>query len=242
MSRAQMIRQYVTTHPGKTCKEIAEALGIPIGTVSGTTTVEFKEGRMSRVLVGRTLSNAPVYGYAITDTETVVSTPETVVSKPKRSAKPAVLDTLLDQFASNIAMSLVERVKDRLIEELQSIVPQVETQSRPLLEEIQARIAVAVPAVADKRKKVVIVGLLPSQAGHITNEFHDAFDLRFVESGDKPGRVKDAAKDADGVFLFSSKLGHHVEESLKSMGKPFTRIMGGMTQLRDALTAMYVGG
>lgn len=246
-TKTDRIRFDVARHPGATTKDIAQRTGIDPNTVSAITGAEAKAGRMRREVASSTISNVKVYAYwsALGN----VSKPLENVSKPsprpaaKPHSKPAAgLDALLDQVAGAIALELTSRIRERLADELQQVLPTTAPTRDPvrLLDEITRRIALNAPAAPkDRLDTALIVGLLPAQAGMIQSEFHDAFDLKFWQDG-PPSQLKDLVRGADHVITFSGKLGHHVEETIKSTGKSFVRIMGGMTQLRDTLTTIYV--
>lgn len=252
MNKTDRIRADVAAHPGTTNKAIAERLDLDASFVAAITGSEFRAGRFTRKRASATISNVAIYAYwPAAKHPANVSKPLENVSKPavmapspaapKRKAPlpPLGLDALLDQFASAVALELTERIKGRLVEELQALLPQGEA-VRPLLEEIKARVSAgAAPVGADKLPAVVIAGLLPQQAGLIQQEFHDAFRLAFWKD-ESPSQLKDMARRADHVVTFSGKLGHWVEDAIKSVGKEPRRVMGGMTQLRDLLMEIYV--
>lgn len=247
LTKSALVRSDIAKHPGATNNDVAARTGISAAHVASVTSTDLKHGKMARKQISSTISNAPIYAYWIAP-DNVPSAPDNVLKErePKeRRSKPRVpaggLDGILDQFARAVALELAGRIKDQLIEELQAITPATHTREsvRPLLAEIQQRIAAAATPTKARLPKVVVIGLLPAQAGMIQSEFHDVFEFDFWKDG-SPSQLKDMVRGAEHVIIFSGKSGHYVEEVLKSAGKPFHRVMGGMTQLRDLITSLYV--
>jgi hypothetical protein len=85
--------------------------------------------------------------------------------------------------------------------------------------------------------RVTICGLLPQQAGMISSEFGQHYDLSFWKD-ESIDRLKSLCKSADHIITFSGKLGHHVENTIKSTNREFKRVMGGMTELRRTLNEL----
>ena len=89
------------------------------------------------------------------------------------------------------------------------------------------------------KKKVLIAGLLPQQAGMIQSEFGEVFDLAFWKD-ESLQALKHRAEAAQVTITFTSKIGHAAENAIKSTNTEYHRCVGGMTSLRDMLTRMYV--
>lgn len=85
--------------------------------------------------------------------------------------------------------------------------------------------------------RVTIVGLLPQQAGLISSEFGQAYDLSFWKE-EGIDKLKSLAKNSDHIITFSGKLPHLVENTIRSVNRDFKRVMGGMTELRRALNEL----
>lgn len=92
----------------------------------------------------------------------------------------------------------------------------------------------------NKRPKVFILGLLPGQVTMIAEEFKDALDLRFAQSGN-PQRVAKMSSFADAAIVMGSFTDHATMNAVKNSGcKKFIQLQGGLTRLRDELTRLYV--
>lgn len=246
LNKAQQIRDFIAAHPGTTNRAIIDALGFTPTYVASATTHDFKDGKLERRQTAQTITNAPIYGYWLPGTmpNNVVSPPDNVPVPPKAAAKPKSsalsIDGIIDQLAGALALQVASRLKDRLVDELQGLVPHASSDDpvRPLLEDIKARVLAAPP----ERKRlpvVLIVGLLPAQAGAIQNEFHDVYDLRFWKD-ESISQLKDLVRGADHVLTFTSKISHTAVGAIEAAGKKAVHVAGGMTSLRDVLTTMYV--
>lgn len=242
MNQLQQIEAFVASNPGATSSVVAEALGVQRNRVSASLQYLFKGGRVHRELVGKTITNAPFYGYyppKAKPSDSVVKPSENVVKK--RRAKPtnqhsldlnALVDDLATSLADTLAQQVAAKLKDRLMHQLSTALPAL-TAPPP---QIHAPI---INAPRDRKKKVLVAGLLPQQAGMIQSEFGDVFDLSFWKD-ESLHALKAKAEAAEVTITFTSKLGHAAENAIKTTGTEYHRCVGGMTSLRDMLTRMYV--
>jgi hypothetical protein len=194
---------------------------IPYGTGRKAKGRKGKEARAPRVHVPQTQAVAPPKSMPAAQAP----------SQPMTLHRPDVsLDSMMEAMATKMANQLFARVmmkfndaagfdKGPSIEELRGRMPQPQEEKKHL-------------------RSVLIVGLLPAQAGQIQSEFHDCFDLRFWkdESADK---LKAASHAADLVITFTSKISHWAEEIIQSTHATLIRSPGGMTRLREILTEIY---
>lgn len=242
MNKSKAIRDYIAANPGVTNADLVKVVEGSRSYVASVTTTLFQSGQhtehgvLRRELNGRTITNAPIYAYHF-EQDNGLSVQDNDLSPaarkvPRRNA--GTLDTLVESLASSIASTVADRVRERLVEEIKGLIP--DPVSRPAADDFVARIKEAATKALPKPElpKILIVGLLPAQAGAISSEFAEVFDLRFWkdESQDK---LKAAVRAADHVFLFVDKLGHSVEDTVRTLGTPFTRCPGGMTTLRQRL-------
>lgn len=242
----QRILDEIALKPGTTNKEVADKLGLTTNTVSATTTQLVQRGRLTRAVVGKTISNINFNGFYIKADPVKkvgnVSKPVANVHKdpaPKRKAEARSLDSMLDEFAGAVALSLASKIKDRLVDELQAIVPTTHPEAiRPLVEEFKQRMLECQAPTKTQLPRVVIAGLLPQQAGMIQFEFHDAFDLVFWNNGD-PKSLRGVLTGAAHVIELYTKIGHDTEELIKKYwGTPHR--VSGMSEIRTLLTELFV--
>jgi hypothetical protein len=235
--------------PGITSTEISAMFGVRIEQASGECGRLFKQGRLTRQRVYMP-TGTPKYAYYVVETE--VATFSTRIAKPKASKARETtpkgtlpmqsLEGVIDQMASALADMFVVKVKEQFAVKLaalnpESIIPRI---ALPTPEEVVARQTPKQEQAAARRKKVVVTCLLPQQAGLIQKEYCDCFDIEFWETNSGFDRLRQLAKHADHVFCHVNHARHSVEETVKSVGVNYTRVPGGMSQLRDALTKFYV--
>ena len=81
---------------------------------------------------------------------------------------------------------------------------------------------------------VLVAGLLPSQAGIVREEFKGRLDLRFWKDG-AASQLKNSARSADVVVLFSSMSSHRTLDVLRQHARRLVPSQGGLTNLRKKL-------
>lgn len=233
MSIADDVRKYIAANPGCTNPQIAEALGIPQGNLATRTSQDHKAGKLRREVHHVMPNGREVYRYYA---NTGVQPTKPVAPKAK---KPALvlqneegMGALVDQLASALASQIVASLKGKIASQMQAMLPQL-TAPRPMPLAPQEYIA------APRMKKVLVVGLLPQQAGMIAQEFGECLDLRFFEGGN-PSRLTEQGASVDLIVSHINHSRHAYEETIKQLSVPYLRVTGGMSSLRDTLTKIYV--
>lgn len=97
----------------------------------------------------------------------------------------------------------------------------------------------SVREVTQKKPKVLVVGLLPNQAGIVQSEFYEAFDIRFAESDTPTKRLESMASDCDRVMLMTNFISHSTQDAVKKH-PGFERIQGGVSKVKDRLTELFI--
>jgi len=111
----------------------------------------------------------------------------------------------------------------------------------PPAPEAVASVELDVPVA--RKRRVVIVGLTDAQFAQIAKEFGGVFDLRHVVADQACGRgFASLIEGAGNVLTMTRFISHKAEDTAKSRGVNLTRVNGGMSSLRDALTTLYVNG
>lgn len=248
MTLTQKLIDAVKANPGATSATLSELVQHPRTSVNPMLSQLTKRGVLSRTHAGKTPTNVPYYAYfpagttLPNDQEPLSNVKEplsNVKEKPaKRRPKPAdpldlnaLVDTLASSLADTLAQQVAVKLKDKLVQQLHAHLPRLTPPPQvfsPIINE---------PRV-DKRK-VLIAGLLPQQAGMIQAEFGDVFDLAFWKD-ESLQALKHRAESADVTITFTSKIGHAAESAIKTTSTEYHRCVGGMTSLRDMLTKMYV--
>lgn len=88
---------------------------------------------------------------------------------------------------------------------------------------------------------ITIIGLFDSHKQHILRDFGKDIDLRLFNIDEaKSQSVISAMKAADKVVFMIKFINHKVEELAKIADVSPIRVTGGLSQLRDKLTELYV--
>lgn len=247
MNQLQQIEAFVAANPGATSGQVASSVGLAHKNAGAALLYLFKQGRLRREQTGRTISNVPFYSYYPAEAEpsgNVARASENVVKRRKASTPSrtrtnaaaldlnALVETLATSLADTLAQQVAAKLKDKLMAQLATQLPALAAPPP----QIHAPIINEPRAV---KKKVLIAGLLPQQAGMIQSEFGEVFDLAFWKD-ESLHALKSRAESAEVTITFTSKIGHAAENAIKATNTEYHRCVGGMTSLRDMLTRMYV--
>ena len=246
MNLTERIIACIEDHHGATTAQVAEMLQHQRASINPMMSQLAKKGRLTRTLIGHTPSNIAFYGYWPASKQ-LSNVKESVSKARKHRAKlapsrtqtnPATLDlnALVEDLATSLADTLAQQVaakiKDKLMAQLATQLP---TLAAPP-PQIHAPIINEPKTI---KKRVLIAGLLPQQAGMIQSEFGEVFDLTFWKD-ESLHALKHRAESAQVTITFTSKIGHAAENAIKTTSTEYHRCGGGMTSLRDMLTRMYV--
>ena len=253
MNLTERIIACVEDHPGATTGQVAEMLQHQRASINPMMSQLAKKGRLTRTLLGHTPSNIAFYGYwpATAQLSNVQESVSNVQESAPKARKPrkaptlsrtrtnattldlnALVEDLATSLADTLAQQVAAKLKDRLMAQLATTLPALAAPPP----QIHAPIINEPRAV---KKRVLIAGLLPQQAGMIQSEFGEVFDLAFWKD-ESLHALKSRAESADVTITFTSKIGHAAENAIKTTSTEYHRCVGGMTSLRDMLTRMYV--
>ena len=247
MTQLQQIEAFVAENPGATSSAVAVHLSIARNRAGAALQYLFKHGRLSREQAGHTITNVPFYAYYPANhkpSENVVkasgngtkrrkaSTPSRTQSNASALDLNALVEDLATSLADTLAQQVAAKLKDKLMAQLATQLPALAAPPpqihAPIINEPKA-----------SKKRVLIAGLLPQQAGMIQSEFGEVFDLTFWKD-ESLHALKSRAESAEVTITFTSKIGHAAENAIKTTRAEYRRCVGGMTSLRDMLTRMYV--
>lgn len=246
MNQLQQIEAFVAANPGATSRVVAERVGVVRNRAGAALQYLFKHGRLHRELGGTTITNVPFYAYYPTNrkpSENVTKASENVVKRRKAStpsrtrtnATTLDLNALVENLATSLADTLAQQVAAKLKDKLMA---QLATQLPALAAPPPQIHAPIINEPRTHKKRVLIAGLLPQQAGMIQSEFGEVFDLTFWKD-ESLQALKHRAEAAQVTITFTSKIGHAAESAIKTTSTEYHRCVGGMTSLRDMLTRMY---
>lgn len=177
---------------------------------------------------------SPVKYVPVSPDPAPLATPET----PKSS-----LDGAIEGLVSALVTRITTDVQTR-VEEL--VAESIEPKLVGMIERMTAKVGgkqTAIPVSKPKLLRVLIVGLLPEQQHMIQKEFSDTLDTRFVGTSENIKVLKSNAAQADRVFAMQDFISHSTVDAIVSAsGVTPVVVKGGMTHLREALTAYYVEG
>ena len=210
----------------------------------------FDKGYVTREIVGRTPTGIDIYGYkahnGVTPTMNKRERLTTVRQrrdngKTSQSAQSDDITSMIQNIGNALAKQIVAQValnlQPLLQRELAQVIPQQPVEIPQL--DVKALISTQTAPKRERLTKVGIVGLLPQNAGVISTEFHDKFDLKFWDGGSNSS-LKSLGISCEYV-LCTKWCGHKHVETLKSVGANTRFLPGGMESIRETLINMYVG-
>lgn len=140
----------------------------------------------------------------------------------------------LDQAIEHLVSAIMDTVMAR-------VGPAIESKIADRIEQIAANLS---PKESKEAKqhlpKVLIAGLLPSQASMIEKEFKQCFDISFVDANSTTNLLKSRAANAQHTLVMADFISHRHTDAIKSVGASPVIIRGGMSTLRNSLTELYV--
>ena len=259
-TKTELVLAYIGAHPWSMNTQIATATRMSANDVAAITTYYFKgmkDPRLIRIPADTGAAARPAFAYALVGTPY----PAWYVPEPQaaRAAAPTPAPTLppsaapaaptqaattinLEALAEQISDSLVTLVAAKLAEKLTNYINAAFEKKIPMTpDEFVASLLVPKSAPPPVKPTVLIVGLLPQQAGFIQTEYGHLLDLRFWKEGNM-SKLRSMVQNAEFVFTFTSKIGHDAESMIRSQNKDPIRITGGMTTLREKLSELFVHG
>ena len=87
----------------------------------------------------------------------------------------------------------------------------------------------------ERLPRVIIAGMLNSQAKSVEAAFKDKLDIRFWSKDQSTDTLKSMLQHADSAIGMVSFLSHAHDAVLKSSKVPYTPVSGGVTQIKSAL-------
>lgn len=139
-------------------------------------------------------------------------------------ATDQLLQELVDRFVSEAVDKMKDSIRTSLRHEIASLLPEIKLKPEPV------------------KKKIAIIGLLKRQQQLIRREFGNELDLRFYKPNKigSSSTIVDMCKQADHVVAMLGFISHANEDSIRRVAKSYIRVPGGMTNLRDKLTELYI--
>jgi hypothetical protein len=143
-----------------------------------------------------------------------------------------MIQNLSDAIAKQIAASVVVSLQASLTRELASVVPQQAPKQLTL------NLGNLPPEPPVIKPRIGILGLLPQQVEVIEREFGDVFNINYWKE-EGSSALKTIARSSEIVFV-TRWCSHSATETLKSVGAKWRFVEGGLSELKNLLTALYV--
>lgn len=102
-----------------------------------------------------------------------------------------------------------------------------------------AQAAESAKVVEGRNRKALVVGLHSNKQEFIRREFRDCFELRLY-TPDQLRAIQECVKSGDLAFLMADFVSHKHQDILQNAGAEVVVVHGGISSLREAMTAAYV--
>ena len=217
VTNVQRMMDFIAAQQGYiSAADIAKGIGIDANSITAMVAPKYKEGKLLRCKVkGK-------YCY-----RTVHPTLEPVrrpAAAPPPPPKPTIdIDEMVDKISDEIVDMIINKINEKLSERLGCSMPVVMTAAKKAIETAQ-------------KTKVLVVGLLPQQAGLIQQEFGDKFNMDFCEATTASGKLRSQVLASDIVVTMTKFISHSHQDITLSAGGNLRRCAGGLSQLRAILT------
>lgn len=230
----KQLLEIVNDNPGITVKDIADLTKASKPSINAYLLRLINDEKIERKEFGKNS-----YSYYI---KNGVKTPEVMATKEVQVEPVAHnhLDMLINNLAYQIADSIITKVRSKLYRDIPELKPTLELPSHA---EVLARLNKPKEEKQEKLK-VLVLNLLPQQAGLIQSELHDCLNIEFWndKTGDGIEKLKSLSKWSDMVFIHTKHAAHNHQEVVKSVGADFILVPGGISQMQEALTKFFIEG
>lgn len=253
------IREYLKEHPGAEASDVGKALGFP-GTKANTelSNMATRGLGVKREELRRGPSNLPIYGYWIDTTWVPWARSRKPKAAPQKKVKSVIrqvdsaipltlpaMDEALRNISASIADALFSNIKAELLARLAHLPDALPVQKEQLMQPISNQpvsnaqclpLPALLPAKTEsiKRPKILITGLLPQQAGTLSQAFGERLDLTFWKDGNYK-QLRQLAVSNELVLIHTGHDSHSTQETVKSAGGNYRLVSGGVTALAKEL-------
>lgn len=238
MTRQELL-DFLVDNMGATNNEIAEHFNCTPGYAATRTKQLFNTGYATREPAGHTLTGSQILRHFAKKTVT----PAMPKKERLKAEKPVgerleiggigeMIQNLSDAIAKQIAASVVVSLQASLTRELASVVPQQAPKQLTL------NLGNLPPEPPVIKPRIGILGLLPAQVDVIEREFGDVFNINYWKE-EGSSTLKAIGRTSEIVFV-TRWCSHGATETLKSVGAKWRFVEGGLSELKNLLTALYV--
>lgn len=236
MTRQELL-DFLVDNTGATNNEVAAHFNCTSKYAATRTKQLLDTGYTTREPAGRTLTGSQIFRNLAKKTVT----PAMPKKERLKAEKPIgerleiggigeMIQNLSDAIAKQIAASVVVSLQASLTRELASVVPQQAPK--------QLNLGNLPPEPPVTKPRIGILGLLPAQVEAIEREFGDVFDIYYWKE-EGSATLKAIGRTSEIVFV-TRWCAHSATETLKSVGAKWRFVEGGLSELKNLLTALYV--
>lgn len=231
------VLKFIANNPGTTSLSISKYLSATTTRVSATLSYYTKIKTLRR-------TDKIPYKYFINSVENTkpVTKPTVIESTVKPTIKIeriTEIDSIIDSLSKEIADKISFQIKKHLREEVMKLseYSTIADQGPDWTDKWTKELSKMLSPFAKKERKpiILVVGLLPNQAGLINSEFGDKFVIRHWTKDQTATQLKYSINNVSNIFVFVDKIGHNIDGIVASSGKNYQRVSGGMTSLRKAI-------
>lgn len=166
---------------------------------------------------------------------------ELAIAPLVRDLAEQIAQVVANALTQAVSTALADAVKTAVTRDIAALTEQLRGEQSAFTAPIQQALAEHRPnrPVASKAK-VVVIGLLPQQAGQIEQEFGQVFDLNFIEAGkNQRAKIRALVAQDPHIYAMVNFMSHALEKQIQGVTH-YHRVAGGLTKLRDLLTQQYV--
>ena len=243
MKRKDLIA-FIEANPGAVSKDVSAAFGESMSSATASLFYAHNRGYLTRSVVGRTLTNAPIYGYRTVGNvegkpkkERLEIVAQTTTEMVSNTSLDSLVEQLAEAFAQQVASQVISKVKDAIAGQVKNLIPKLPA-PKPVVTAHHNPIEIAAPDF--NKRHIIIVGLHNHLHDLLYKEFQDSFDMVVFNPDVNLHQLQSAVINADRVFVMRDNISHKITDSLKSKGANISLVAGGTSSLCDALTNYYV--
>lgn len=238
MTRQELL-DFLVDNMGATNNEVAAHFNCTSKYAATRTKQLLDTGYTTREPAGRTLTGSQIFRNLAKKSVT----PAMPKKERLKAEKPVgerleiggigeMIQNLSDAIAKQIAASVVVSLQASLTRELASVVPQQAPKQLTL------NLGNLPPEPPVIKPRIGILGLLPAQVDAIEREFGEVFHIYYWKE-EGSSTLKTIARSSEIVFV-TRWCAHSTTETLKSVGAKWRFVEGGLSELKNLLTALYV--
>ena len=148
----------------------------------------------------------------------------------------SIIDKYVVEFSHEYRELILDGVRKRMSEKYESIILTMEKEVKEAVEvEFQKKIkAITEKEVVANKYKVMVIGLLQSQAAIVEKEYGAVLNILFIRKEENISRINDNQNGCDYVLAMKKFVSHSITNAVKNH-EGYKLIVGGIDALEQAL-------